>query len=131
MNLAQWASRHRRSILFLLSVIAIGGAFSAFGLPVPLFPEVNFPRIHILIDAGDQPAAQMVTHVTRPVEEAVKIVPGLVDVRSTTSRGSAELNLNFDWGVDMPVATPQVHAEICRIFPSLPPGDNVARRRMS
>src|SRR5712671_1546472 len=131
MNLAQWASRHRRSILFLLSVIAIGGAFSAFGLPVALFPEVNFPRIHILIDAGDQPAAQMVIQVTRPVEEAVKIVPGLADVRSTTSRGSAELNLNFDWGVDMAVATLQVQAEISRILPSLPPGATFDIRRMN
>jgi CzcA family heavy metal efflux pump len=131
MNLAQWAARHRRSILFLLAVVAIGGAFSAFGLPVALFPEVNFPRIHILIDAGDQPAAQMVTQVTRPVEQAVKIVPGLIDVRSTTSRGSAELNLNFDWGVDMAVATLQVQAEISRILPSLPPGATFDIRRMN
>src|SRR5258706_8643483 len=121
MNLALWAARHRRSILFLLLVAAIAGAFGAFGLPVALFPEVNFPRIAILIDAGDQPAAQMVIQVTRPVEEAVKIVPRLVDVRSTTSRGSAELNLNFDWGVDMAVPTPQAQAEIRPMFPSLPP----------
>jgi multidrug efflux pump subunit AcrB len=131
MNLAQWAARHRRSILFLLAVVSIGGAFSAFGLPVALFPDVNFPRIHILIDAGDQPAAQMVTQVTRPVEQAVKSVPGLIDVRSTTSRGSAELNLNFDWGVDMSVATLQVQAEISRILPSLPTGATFDIRRMN
>jgi CzcA family heavy metal efflux pump len=131
MNLAQWASQHRRSILFLLAVVAIGGAFSAFGLPVALFPEVNFPRIAITIDAGDQPAAQMVTQVTRPVEQAVKAVPGLLEVRSTTSRGTAELSLNFDWGVDMAVATLQVQAEISRVLPSLPPGATFDIRRMN
>jgi CzcA family heavy metal efflux pump len=131
MNLAQWAAQHRRSILFLLAVVAIGGAFSAFGLPVALFPEVNFPRIAITIDAGDQPAAQMVTQVTRPVEQAVKAVPGLLEVRSTTSRGTAELSLNFDWGIDMAVATLQVQAEIARVLPSLPAGATFDIRRMN
>jgi CzcA family heavy metal efflux pump len=131
MNLAQWAAQHRRSILFLLAVVALGGAFSAFGLPVALFPEVNFPRIAITIDAGDQPAAQMVTQVTRPVEQAVKAVPGLLEVRSTTSRGTAELSLNFDWGIDMAIATLQVQAEISRILPSLPAGSTFDIRRMN
>jgi CzcA family heavy metal efflux pump len=131
MNLALWASRHRRSILFLLLVAAIAGAFGAFSLPVALFPEVNFPRIAITIDAGDQPAAQMVIQVTRPVEQAVKSVPGLLDVRSTTSRGTAELSLNFDWNVDMAVATLQVQAEISRILPSLPAGATFDIRRMN
>src|SRR5215470_11653533 len=131
MNLAQWAAQHRRSIIFLMLVAAIAGAFSAIGLPVALFPEVNFPRIAITIDAGDQPAEQMVIQVTRPVEQAIKSVPGLVELRTTTSRGTAELSLNFDWGVDMSVATLQVQAEISRILPSLPQGTTFDIRRMN
>jgi CzcA family heavy metal efflux pump len=130
-NLADWAAHHRRSILFLLAVATLGGALSAIGLPVALFPSVSFPRIVIAIDAGDQPAAQMVTQVTRPVEQAVKAVPGLQEVRSTTSRGSAELSLNFEWGRDMNVATLQVQAEISRILPSLPSGTVFDVRRMN
>jgi len=131
MNLALWASQHRRSLIFLLLVAAVAGAFSAFNLPVALFPQVSFPRIAITIDAGDQPANQMVTLVTRPVEQAVKSVPGLLEVRSTTSRGTSELSLNFDWGVDMSVATLQVQAEISRILPSLPQGTTFDIRRMN
>ncbi len=107
MNLALWASQHRRSLIFLLLVAALAGAVSALSLPVALFPQVSFPRIAITVDAGDQPADQMVTLVTRPVEQAIKSVPGLVDVRSTTSRGTSEFSLNFDWGTDMSVATLQ------------------------
>src|SRR5215471_9133675 len=131
MNLAQWAAQHRRSIIFLMLVAAIAGAFGAIGLPVALFPEVNFPRIAITIDAGDQPAEQMVIQVTRPVEQAIKSVPGLLELRSTTSRGTAELSLNFDWGVDMAVATLQVQAEISRILPTLPMGSTFDIRRMN
>src|SRR5882724_9259673 len=73
----------------------------------------------------------MVTQVTRPVEQAVKSVPGLLEVRSTTTRGSAGLSLNFDWGIDMAVATLQVQAEISRILPSLPAGVSFDIRRMN
>jgi CzcA family heavy metal efflux pump len=131
MNLALWASHHRRSLIFLLLVAAVAGAFSAFSLPVALFPQVSFPRIAITIDSGDQPASQMVTLVTRPVEQAVKSVPGLVEVRSTTSRGTAEMSLNFDWGTNMSVATLQVQAEISRILPTLPTGSSFDIRQMN
>ena len=131
MNLALWASQHRRSLIFLLLVAAVAGAFSALILPVALFPQVSFPRIAITIDAGDQPANQMVTLATRPVEQAVKSVPGLVEVRSTTSRGTAEMSLNFDWGTDMSVATLQVQAEISRILPTLPTGATFDIRQMN
>src|SRR6185312_9825614 len=131
MNLALWASHHRRSLIFLLLVAALAGAFSAFSLPVALFPQVSFPRIAITIDSGDQPATQMVTLVTRPVEQAIKSVPGLAEVRSTTSRGTAEMSLNFDWGTDMSVATLQVQAEISRILPTLPTGSTFDIRQMN
>jgi len=131
LNLADWAAQHRRSILFLLAVATIGGALTAINLPVALFPSVSFPRIAIAIDAGDQPAAQMVTQVTRPAEQAIKGVPGLREVRSSTSRGSAEMGLNFDWGSDLNIATLQVQAALSRILPSLPAGTVFDVRRMN
>ncbi len=69
---------------------ALAGPRAALRLPVALFPHVNFPRIAVNVDAGDRPAEQMVIEVTRPVEQAVRAVPGVRSVRSTTSRGSAE-----------------------------------------
>ena len=131
MSLAHWASRHRRSILFLLFVAAVGGIISGLSLPVALFPNVSFPRVRVTLDAGDRPADMMVAQVTRPVEQAVRSVPGLRDVRSTTSRGSAELSLTFDWGRDMNVVELQVESAISRILPSLPPGTSFDASRMN
>ncbi len=126
-----WAHAQRRAILFLLGIAVVAGGLTSVQMPVALFPSVSFPRIAIAIDAGDQPAAQMINLVTRPVEEAVKAVPGLKEVRSTTSRGSAELSLNFAWGSDMNVATLQVQAELDRVLPTLPAGTSFEVRRMS
>ncbi len=131
MSLSQWVSRHRRSILFLLFVAAVGGIVSGLNLPVALFPNVSFPRVRVAIDAGDRPIEMMVAQVTRPIEQAVRSVPGLRDVRSTSSRGAAELSLTFDWGLDMSVVELQVESAISRVLPSLPPGTSFEARRMN
>ncbi len=130
MTVAGWTQAHRRSILFLLAMLALAGLVAAFRLPVSLFPTVDFPRVVVSIDAGDQPAEQMEMLVTRPVEEAVRRVPGVRNVRSTTSRGAAEVSINFDWGLDMAAAALQVNAAIAQVQGSLPPSAQVLVRRM-
>ena len=130
MNFTQWVQAHRRSILFFLAMLALAGAFAAFRLPVTLFPKVDFPRVLVSLEAGDRPADLMALQVTAPVEEAVRRVPGVRDVRSTTSRGSADVSINFDWGTDMAAATSQVTGAISQILPGLPPGTQLRTKRM-
>lgn len=125
-----WITDHRRSILFLLALVAAVGLYTATRMAVSLFPTVDFPRVVISLDAGDRPAEQMLLLVTTPVEEAVRRVPGVESVRSTTSRGTAEISINFGWGLDMASATLQVSAAITQILPSLPPGTQTAVKRM-
>jgi CzcA family heavy metal efflux pump len=130
LNFTQWMQSHRRSILFLLALLALAGAVAAFRLPVTLFPTIDFPRVVVSLDAGDRPADLMMLAVTQPVEEAVRRVPGVRDVRSTTSRGSAEVSVTFDWGIDMGLATSQINQAITQILPALPPGTQLATKRM-
>ena len=98
MSLTAWAQSHARSILFFLAILVVAGVVASFSLPVALFPHVSFPRVRITLDAGDRPAERMAIEVTTPVEEAVRAIPGVRSVRSTTSRGTAEISVNFDWG---------------------------------
>ena len=130
MSLSHWAAAHRRSILFLVAILVLGGIAAGLKLPVALFPHVNFPRVVVSVNSGDQPASQMVITVTRPLEQAVRSVPGVVSLRSKTSRGSAELSINFTWGEDMIAAMLQVESAINQTLPSLPPGTSFLVRRM-
>ena len=130
MSFVEWVQAHRRSILFFLLALAAAGMVAAFKLPVTLFPNVSFPRVRVDLDAGDRPARLMALQVTIPVEEAVRRVPGVRDVRSTTSRGSAEVYVNFGWGADMALATSQVNEAITQILPSLPHGTRLRTLRM-
>jgi len=96
-----FAIRHRVAILFITLAISLAGWYSAQKMPASVFPETNFPRCVVLIDNGVMPADEMMASITRVIEEAVKDIPGVVQVRSATGRGSAEVNVFFDWQTDM------------------------------
>lgn len=130
MNLPAWAFQHRRSILFLIALLVAAGVASLFQIPVSLFPQVSFPRIRISLDAGDRPAERMQMEVTMPIEEAVRAIPSVRGVRSTTSRGSAEISISFSWGDDMDKALLQVQAAVNRLLPLLPAGTAFSVERM-
>ena len=130
MNFTRWVQAHRRSLLFLVSVLVLGGLATIRILPVALFPRVIFPRVVVSLDAGDRPAERMMIEVTFPIEEAVRAIPGVRNVRSTTSRGSAEISINFDWGQDMTAALLQVESAVNQVMPTLPQGTTFDARRM-
>ena len=96
-----WLARSVRTIFFIAIALTAAGVYAFFQTPIAVFPETNFPRVVIGIDNGVMPVEQMQVTITQPIEDAVNSVPGLQTVRSTTSRGSAEVDLFFDWSVDM------------------------------
>ncbi|MGI4861835.1 MAG: efflux RND transporter permease subunit [Janthinobacterium lividum] len=130
MTFGQWMQTHQRSLLFLIALLALAGVLSAFNLPISLFPDVQFPRAVISMDAGDRPADQMATEVTTPVEEAIRKVPGVREVESKTNRGGTQISVSFDWGTDMVQATLQIQAAISDMLATLPPNVQLNVRRM-
>jgi len=125
-----WFARHSKSIIFLIIILGIIGIYEAFQLPVAVFPTTNFPLIKIGVDNGVMPIEQMEVTITRPIEQAVNIVPGLQSVRSVTSRGSADIDLFFDWNVNMIETLQLVDAAVSRIQSSLPPTAKIETNRM-
>ncbi|HEY4047649.1 MAG TPA: efflux RND transporter permease subunit [Acidobacteriaceae bacterium] len=118
---AQWFVRYSKALIAVIVGLALVGVYAAFKIPISVFPTTNFPRVLIAIDNGVMPIDQMLVTITRPLEEAVNIVPGLQSVRSITSRGTAEIDLFFDWNVDMFQTLEQVNAAMTRVQGSLPP----------
>ena len=124
-----WLTGHVRSVILAFVLLALGGLGAAFNLPVSLFPRIDFPRVVVSVDAGDRAADQTVVQVTRPLEEALRGVPGVEHLRSTTSRGGAEIALSFGWGRDMAQATLQTQAALDGIIADLPSGVRFSVRR--
>ena len=125
-----WFARHSKSIIFIILTLAAIGIYQAFTLPIAVFPTTNFPRIIVGVDNGVMPINQMEVTITRPIEEAVNSVPGLQNVRSITSRGSAEIDLDFSWDVDMVLTLQQVQSAISRIQSTLPSTAQIESHRL-
>ena len=126
-----WLARTTRTIFFFATVLTVAGIYLAFKVPISVFPETDFPRVIIAVDNGVMPVEQMAVTITRPVEDAVNSVPGLETVRSTTSRGTAEISLFFDWNVDMVTELQLVDAALSTVRQSLPATVNISTKRLT
>jgi CzcA family heavy metal efflux pump len=126
-----WLLRFRGPIFFFLIVITLIGVYAAGRVPISVFPETNFPRVVIGVDNGVMPVEQMQVTITKPIEDAVNAVPGLVTVRSTTSRGSAEVSLFFDWNVDMFRTLQLVDAALGTVRQTLPATATITTNRLT
>ena len=126
-----WLARSTRTIFFFAAVLTLAGVYLSFQVPISVFPETNFPRVVIGVDNGVMPVEQMQVTITKPIEDAVNSVPGLMKVRSTTSRGSAEISLFFDWNQDMFHSLQLVDAALGKVEQTLPATARVTTNRLT
>jgi len=122
---------HKNPISVIIVLIIVGGLFAYSKMQTALFPEVTFPKIKIIADAGQQPVKKMMITVTRQLENAVKQVPDLKSIRSTTSRGSCEISAYMDWNANIDISQQRIESKIAEIRNSLPPDVNITVERMN
>jgi CzcA family heavy metal efflux pump len=122
---------HKKSISLILFIILLGGGFAYSRLQTSLFPEITFPKIKIIADAGLQPVNKMMVTVTKPLENAIKQVPDLQYVRSTTSRGSCEISAYMNWNADVDLSQQRIESGINEIKSNLPAEVNITVEKMN
>lgn len=122
---------HRKPISLVLALIIVGGIFAYTKLQTSLFPEITFPKIKVIADEGLQPVNKMMVTVTKPLENAIKQVPGLQTVRSTTSRGSCEISAYMDWNADIDISLQKIQSSIDQIKNDLPADVNISVQKMN
>ena len=131
MNLSRFATGHLKAVLFVTVVLCVIGGIMLTSFPVAILPDVTFPRIKVIAEAGDRPSRMVEASITRRLEEAVATVPGVHKVKSTTERGATELSIDFDWSVDISSALQLVTAKVDEVRPLLPLDAHVTVERMN
>src|SRR6202453_1392630 len=126
-----WLVRASKPIFFFLAVLVMAGVYASFQVPISVFPDTNFPRVVIGVDNGVMPLEQMQVTITKPIEDALNSVPGLRTVRSTTSRGSAEISFFFDWNVDMFHTLQLADAALSKVQQTLPATAHITSNRLT
>ena len=127
MSLAGVVSSQSRAVVVLVGLLCAAGVYAALQLPVAIFPQTDFPRVVIIIDDGVVPAPQVLVSVTRPIEEAMNGIPGVVRIRSTTQRGGCDISLFFDWKVDVIESLQMVQERLAQMVSTLPPSASIRR----
>ena len=130
MSFIENVKRHEKAILFTVALLMAGGVMLMLSMPVGLFPDITFPRIVVLVDVGEMPAQRVMAEVTKPIEAAISAVPGTQLVRSTTSRGSAEVDVFLNWGSDVTQIMELIQGELGNIRSTLPSEANITVQRM-
>ncbi len=123
--------KYKSPLAVFMAIIIMGGLFTYSKLQSSLFPEITFPKIKIIADAGQQPVNKMMITVTRQLENAVKRVPDLHMIRSITSRGSCEISAFLNWNVNIDVSKQRIESRITEIMNTLPPGIQITVERMN
>ena len=129
--LTRLAVGQSKAILLVTACLCVAGVLSALSMPSSVFPQTDFPRVVVLVDNGVMPADEMMASVTRPIEEVVKDIPGVVRVGSGTGRGSAEVNVFFAWTVDMQRAELQVQSRVSQIRSRIPATASLTVQRLT
>ena len=130
-RLSRFAVNNKGAMIFSALFLSIIGFYLIFQIPQGVFPDATFPRIAVLVDYGMAPLKEMEMEIVKPIEEASMMVEGVKLVRSSISRGSGEINIDFQWDQDMFRAYQLVQAQISGIQNQLPKGVTLEVRRFT
>ena len=134
----------RRPITVLMATLAVStfGFLAAKRLPVELLPDLAYPTLTIQTEYPDAAPESVEQFVSRPIEEAVGVIPGVREMRSISRPGTSEVILEFDWGEEMDISAIEVRerlgvvqlpreAEIPRVLRFDPSLDPIVRMGLS
>src|SRR5256885_7317245 len=122
---------YKNPLTIIIALIIMGGAFVYSRLQTSLFPEITFPKIKVIADAGLQPVNKMMVTVTQPLENAIKQVPDLADIRSTTSRGSCEISAFMNWDANVDLSQQRIESKIAQVRNTLPADLQITVEKMN
>ena len=93
---ASWAIDHKTVIYVIMAIFFILGVSSYFSMPRETFPEINDTKVFVSTIYPGNTAEDIERSITDPLEEALKGVPNLVEIRSTSSEDFSVIEIEFD-----------------------------------
>ncbi|MEL7371934.1 MAG: efflux RND transporter permease subunit, partial [Myxococcota bacterium] len=116
-GIIELAVRRRVSVLMCAIATVAFGVVSYQRLAVELFPDIAYPTLTVQTAFPNAAPPEVETMITRPVEEAVGVLPGLERMHSVSRPGLSEVTLEFSWGSDMSSRVMDVREKLDRLIP--------------
>lgn len=118
-------------LMAIAALLLVIGYFSYTNIKTGLFPDITFPKIKVIADAGQLPVDRMMTTVTVPLENTIKRTEGLDYIRSTTTRGTCEISIFLNWNTNIDIAKQQIESSINQAQTNLPQGVSITFEKMN
>ena len=115
MKLVKMSINRPVTVTMLMVTLVLFGFVSYQRLPINLLPDLSYPTITIRTEYEGTAPEEMETLVSRPIEETVSIVDGVVKVSSSSRSGVSEVTIEFEWGTQMDFASLDVREKLDRI----------------
>ena len=115
MKIVSVATRRPVTVVVFFVALVIFGVISFRELPVDLLPDLAFPTLTIRTEYPGVAPADVETFVTTPIEDAVGIVSGVVDISSISRAGLSDVIMEFAWGTDMDFAAIDVREQLSQL----------------
>jgi len=132
MSLPRFAVRKPVTTGMLVITVIVMGALSANLISLDLFPSFERPQLQISVPYPDASPAEVERRIVRPLEEAMGTVRRLETIRSTASQNNARVELEFQPGTNMDLASLEVRERLELVKRDLPPDvQRVNLRRFS
>jgi multidrug efflux pump subunit AcrB len=130
-KLVNWLDKNHIAIMFILAAITLTGIYYYINLPKDVFPKGEFPRFQIIADIGFASLEETEINVTRPIEDVIRTVPNVTEVRSVTERGTSTIDVYLKWDTNLNEAFQYIQSKIGQVRGELPSNTSIDIVRMN
>jgi len=125
MNIAKYAVTRPVAVTMQIAALVLLGAICLTRLPVDLLPKVSMPTLGVSTSWPNVAPEEIESQITRPVEQTLSSVPGVIQVSSTSSTGSSSVRVQFTWGTDIGQAAIDIMQRLERVKRRFPDDSTV------
>ena len=111
-----WLTDRPVANLVVFMALVVFGFFSLRQLPIELMPELTYPTLTVRTEYPGTAPQEVENEISRPLEEALGVVPGLKRIKSISRSGVSDVVMEFLWGTNMDKATQEAIEKMDRVF---------------
>jgi multidrug efflux pump len=112
MNVIELAMLRSRTVVLSLLVVLIGGVLAYITIPKEAEPDIEIPIVYVSIEHDGISPEDSERLLVRPMEQELRSIEGVKEMTASAYEGGANIQLEFDAGIDTKQALQDVREKV-------------------